>query len=208
MELDDLKSAWAQYDKKLEENLKFNEAILRKMNLNASRKQLRPIKIIWFIFTISSIYSLVKQSVQIYRFIQMDNLPDGTFLISGMSYVLTFAGLIYMIISLYSCFKIDFYGSSIMQIQKDIERIEIRRSLKTTVIAFVVLLVWIFTILILNFFSYKNMSDGSMLALLLWAIFTVVLCVLGVNLFRLYYNRKLKNIKCFLAEIEHFEKEE
>ncbi|MGL5787689.1 MAG: hypothetical protein ACRCX4_12875 [Bacteroidales bacterium] len=68
--------------------------------------------------------------------------------------------------------------------------------------------VWILTILIVNLLNCKNMSLESMSALFLWAIFTVLLCVVGANLFRFYYNRKLRNIKRFLAEIEHFEKEE
>ena len=41
MELDDLKNAWTQYDKKLAVNLKFNEDLLRKMNLNNSKKELQ-----------------------------------------------------------------------------------------------------------------------------------------------------------------------
>ena len=40
MELEELKSAWAQYDKKLTENLKLNEELLRKMNLEKSRKEM------------------------------------------------------------------------------------------------------------------------------------------------------------------------
>lgn len=208
MELDDLKGAWAQYDKKLEENLKFNEAILRKMNLNASRKQLRPLIIIEMFLLILFIYNTIQGCIEIHRFMQMDNLPDGTLLISGMTCAFQFSGIIYVIISLNSYFKIDFYGSSVVQIQKDIARIERWNSVKMDIIAFAFLFMWILTILIVNLLNCKNMSLESMSALFLWAIFTVLLCVVGANLFRFYYNRKLRNIKRFLAEIEHFEKEE
>ena len=40
MELDDLKGAWAQYDKKLSANLKFNEELFKKLNLDKSRREM------------------------------------------------------------------------------------------------------------------------------------------------------------------------
>jgi len=40
MELEELKSVWAQYDKKLSQNLKLNEELLRKMNLEKSKKEM------------------------------------------------------------------------------------------------------------------------------------------------------------------------
>jgi len=41
MELDDLKNIWAQYDKKLSDNLKLNEDLLRRMNLDKSKQEMQ-----------------------------------------------------------------------------------------------------------------------------------------------------------------------
>ena len=40
MELEDLKNNWEDYNKKLSENLKLNEAIFRKFNLDKSQREM------------------------------------------------------------------------------------------------------------------------------------------------------------------------
>ena len=40
MELEDLKKAWSEYDKKLSENLKTNNELLKKMNLNNAKSSM------------------------------------------------------------------------------------------------------------------------------------------------------------------------
>jgi len=49
MELDDFKSMWAKYDKKLSANLKFNEELLRRMSIDKSKRVL--LKPIYMFYT-------------------------------------------------------------------------------------------------------------------------------------------------------------
>jgi len=41
MELDELKKAWIQYDKKLSENLKINQELLKKITLGKSKHEMK-----------------------------------------------------------------------------------------------------------------------------------------------------------------------
>ena len=41
MELDELKSAWAQYDKKLSKSLELNVELLKKLNVDRSKSELQ-----------------------------------------------------------------------------------------------------------------------------------------------------------------------
>ena len=41
MELDDIKNTWASYDEKLNKSLKLNEELLRKLNLDKSKREMK-----------------------------------------------------------------------------------------------------------------------------------------------------------------------
>ena len=79
MELDDLKKSWLNYDKKLADNLKVNEELLKKMNLDSSRKELsQPLK--YEIFSATVLFVLA--AILIAASLRVAGEPK--FLISGV----------------------------------------------------------------------------------------------------------------------------
>jgi hypothetical protein len=116
MELDELKQIWSQYDKKLNENLKFNEELLKKMNLNRAKQELQKpfnCELINMTIMFFTIVFVIAFSIRLIAEIQ--------FSLTGFVGVLL--GIIYLIFSIIKAnrfAKIDYYNSTIVKLQKDL----------------------------------------------------------------------------------------
>ena len=116
MELDDFKTAWAQYDKKLTENLKFNEELLKSMNLDKSNREFNKL-LTYEIFTVvlTGLF-LVYISTATIKF-----ASEIKFLLSGIVSIITLLPLLlFAIIKTNILSKIDYYNSSVVDLQKSI----------------------------------------------------------------------------------------
>jgi len=119
MELDDLKSAWAQYDKKLTQTLKFNEQLLRKMNLNDSKRELqKPL-----MYELSGVVGMVALiAVNLGFTIRLMDEPK--YYIPGFfSVIIAIVYFVFAIIKANRFLTIDHYGSSVIKLQRDIAKL-------------------------------------------------------------------------------------
>jgi hypothetical protein len=205
MELDEFKQIWSQYDKKLNENLKFNEKLLRRMNLSRARQELQKPLIYELISTTVIFFTVVFASVFSIRLIE-----EIQFSITGFVGVLI--GIIYLIFSIMKVnrfVKIDYYNSSIVKLQKDLSLLNTfilgLRKIETIILPFLVI-----TILPIAFKAVHNINIfGNLLLFIIEAgIILGISYPVGFWINRKFYDKKIKDAQMFLKEIESFEKEE
>lgn len=204
MELDDLKNAWKQFDKKLSENLKFNEELLRKMNLNSSKRELQK-PLIYEIGNIVVLFSLIVYSIST----SIKLFEEPKYFIPGLILILIcLTGLIFTILKLNRFLNIDYYGSSVLKLQKDIA------SLNNTILTYrriELILIPILIVLLLPLIFktlhgidlYQNVKLFSIEIILILAISIPTTIWINKNV----YDKKFKNVTRLLAELDKFEKE-
>ena len=205
MELDELKSAWAQYDKKLTANLKFNEELLRKTNLDRSKREMTtPLN--YELFSVfSGIIALLFIVISTFRFGE-----NTILLISGILSALIFT--LYLFFSIHRLMlmsEIDFYNSSIVELQKKLARVKQKYLLykKLEMLSFPLFAIVISPI------GAKSLRNFDILSHPYSFIIAFVLSLsLGYPLmlwvYKNWYEKKIKNTNTFLEELNKFEKEE
>ncbi len=204
MELDDLKNAWTQYDKKLAVNLKFNEDLLRKMNLNNSKKELQK-PLIYELIGVAVLFILIVYVVvSSFRFID-----EPKYFVPGfISAIIGMVFFMFAIIKANRFLSIDYYGSSVVKLQKDIAILNrlVLRLRKYELALFPLLILPILPLLfkaIHNIDIYHNIK-----------LFTIeIILILGIGfpltlwINKHLYDKKFKNTELFLQEIDKFESE-
>lgn len=116
MELEDLKKAWSEYDNKLSENLKTNNELLKRMNLNNAKSSMDTPRryemvnvVLGFAFILLVINYVIKFS------------SDYKLLISGiLTSLWAISSFILSVRLLNSVTKVDFNKDSILKIQKQL----------------------------------------------------------------------------------------
>lgn len=203
MELDELKTAWIAYDKKLNENLELNERLLRKLNLENSKRQMN----VPFVYELTNIvmnilFFLVLASATI-RF------SDNTlFLIAGIISLLSVAWFFYLGVIRYRMLTaIDYYSNSLVSIQKSILEIK-KKYLKYMKVEFYLFPIMIvFSLPVLMMLVHKiNLFENFSMYLYATAISLVIGYPFAFWLYNLIYKKKIKNTELFLEEIAQFEK--
>jgi len=204
MELDDLKSAWAQYDKKLAVNLKFNEELLRKMNLNTSKKEMQK-PLLYELFNIASIFlGFVYVTASSIQFIN-----EPKYCIPGfISALIGLAFIVFAIKKANKLLSIDYYGSSVVKLQKDIATLNrlVLKLRKYELVLFPLLILPLLPILfkaIHNIDIYQNLKLFSIEIILILGIGFPLTLWTNKHL----YDKKFKNTERLLQEIEKFESE-
>ena len=205
MELEDLKQAWSQYDQNLKENLKTNQELLRKMNLEKSKREMQKPLIIEIISVVISFLTVILFFGFSLRFISevKFSIPGFTVTLLGIMY-LTFA-----ILKVNRFVKIEYYKSSIITLQKDLNKLNtlILRLRKIEVYLFPLFAISMFPIL------FKAMVDIDIYMNVKFFLL-VVFFALGISypvgfwITKYFYDNKIKDAKSFLDEINNFEKED
>lgn len=205
MELEDLKCAWAQYDKKLSKNLKLNEELLKKMNMNNSKHELqKPLKIeigniVWGFLLVVYITGSSFRFIEELRF----SIPGFLSAIIGLVY------LVFSIIKVNRFLRVDYFGSSIIKLQKDIVELSalILKLRKYEFILMPILLISLFPVIfksVLNIDIYENIKLFS-----LEVIICLVICILAsIWGSKHFVDNKINNAKKELEELVKFENEE
>lgn len=116
MELEDLKQVWSDYDKKLTKNLKINNELIRKMNLNNAKSTMdtpKRIEIVNVIFGFAFVLFVIHYTMKF--------AADYRLIISGVLTSIWFTISMILSIRLLNCItKVDFYKDSILKIQKQL----------------------------------------------------------------------------------------
>lgn len=205
MELDDLKNTWSQYDKKLSDNLRLNEELIRKMNLNTSRREMQKILIYEIISIVVSVATIAYiLSLSIYYINQLRFGIPGFVSIGVIMFYLIFG-----IIRTNGLLNIDYYGSPVVEVQKQILLLK-RKSLYFRKFELILLPLVILPLLPLLFKAVHNIDIYQNLRLLI--IEVVVMLGLGYPLmlwvYKYLYGKKFKNAENLLAELDKFKNED
>jgi hypothetical protein len=204
MELDDLKTIWAQYDKKLTENLKFNEELLKKMNLNKAKQELQKpfiLELITIVIIFLSIVFVTAFSIRLINEIQFSLTGFGSVLF-GITY------LIFSIMKVNKFTKIDYYNSSIVKLQKDLLLLKTfilrLRKIEGIMVPFLII-----TILPIAFKAIHNINifENPGLFIIKVCIILGISYPVGFWINKNLYDQKIKDAEMFLKEIENFEME-
>jgi len=205
MELEDLKQAWSQYDKKLKENLKTNKELLRSMNLDKSKREMQKplgyeiLSIVIIFLTVVFFFGFTLRFITEIKF----SIPSFIGASIGIMY------LVFAILKVDRFVKIDYYGSPIITVQKKITELK-AFILKLRKFEFIFLPLLIVTILPIAFKAIHNIDIYKNLKLFI----IEVVFILGVSypigfwINRNLYDKKIKDAILFLNEIENFEKED
>ena len=204
MELEELKSAWAQYDKKLSQNLKLNEELLRKMDLEKTKKEMNaPLNYEIISITIGVIFILFILSATIRYSYELKFLLPGiiTCIIVGIWVYNSFSKIRLLL-------DIDYYDSPIVELQKSIQTFnrKYQRSKKFelySIPVFAISAIPILGIALRNFDIYEHPIR--------FIVAIVILLILGIPgqiwIYKNLYDKKIRNTIKFLDELSRFEKE-
>jgi len=206
MELDILKEAWTTHNKKLDQNLKLNETLLRKLNLENAKKEMNKPLVMEFVNT--SFLFLVTSYALILSF-QMSE--DSRFSIPGFISVLFAIGFMTMgIIRIKRMLDLDYDNASIVTLQKKLVQTKVL-ILKFRKIEYFILPFYGITLApillkgVLNQDIYSMIQETYMQVIVAIGIVVIVLLTLWSNKF--YYDRKLKSAEQSLSELIKYEKD-
>ena len=207
MELKELQEAWKQYDKKLTENLKLNEELLKTMNLDKSKNELNKpmygeiISVVIFFFVLLSL---------MFYGIYMIRQPIFS-LLAFISAAIILACLIFSIVKIKAFLKIDYHVMPIIQLQQQIASLKMRilklRKIEIVLAALLVfplssvLMKWVHNF---DIFTADNLTDP----ILRLVIAVAIGFPLGIWINKHFYDKKITNAQYYLHEIEKFSKEE
>ena len=204
MELDDLKGAWAQYDKKLSENLKFNEDLFKKLNLDKSRREMNaPLYYEMGAVIISGVSLIIVTSWSI----QFGKNP--VYLISGVLSILSFIiMLVFASAKVKLLVNIDYYNSPVIELQKALYSFK-EKYFKLKRLEFIL---FPFYIVFLMPICAKGLQNFDLVSHPTRFIIAVVLSVVigfpvafWIN--KHMYEKNLKNTTDFLRELNRFQEE-
>src|ERR1035437_9270039 len=197
MELDDFKTAWTQFDRKLTENLKLNEELLKKLNLDKSKREMSsPLNYEIGSVIITFLLVLFLGGATI-RF-----ASDLRYSIPGLiATLLTLFGFVSSLIKINVITKIDFNNSSVIALQKSIN------ILKQKVLLYRKVESYVFPIYAISFApvflkAYKNIDIFSKSpAFFIWILLALIIYYpLAIWYYKIGYDSKLKNTSDFLDE--------
>ena len=205
MELEELKGVWARYDKKLTQNLKLNEELLRKMNLEKSKKEMNaPLTSEFISVTGCTIFLLFIASATIRYSYELK------FLIPGIITSIIVAIWVYNSVSKIKLLSnIEYYGSPIVELQKSIntfnQKYKKYKKFELYSIPFFAISVSpILGIALRNFDIYEH-PTRFILGVVLGLILGYPVTIWG---YKNLYEKKIKNTNKFLDELSKFEQEE
>jgi len=206
MESNDIQELWAKYNEKLDQHLKFNSNLLRKINLDKSKKE----------FNKSFYYEILNLSIVILiviitggrSFQYLDNTP--IYLSFILSALIGIAYSTLSVIKIQKFSKINFYSNaSIINYQKQIT------DLRKTVLRYKKIELFLMPLLLIAIIPVASMLAHNINIFddLTRFIATVIIgLIIGYPavlwLYKQLYENKLQNIMTFLDEITDYEKNE
>jgi hypothetical protein len=209
MELDELKVAWSQIDKRLRDNLKLNEDLLEKMTLGKSKMEMKEIMNNEILSAVLISLFLLLFGAVTSRFIsEMKFFIPGTVLC-----LFSIMELILSINKVNDLTKIDYFNSPVVELQKALNNFKqktmlFRKIEYCSVPLFVISFIPIFNKTVLNIDMFNStlpnifgITVGTIVGLLIYY-------PLAIWIYKIGYDNKIKSASDFLKELNKFEKEE
>jgi hypothetical protein len=206
MELDVLKDAWASHNQKLDKNLKLNESLLRRMNLdNAKTEMNKPLVMellnMSFLFVVT-LYVLV---------LPFKMLENSIFSITGFISLGFAIGFIAMgLIRIKRMLNLNYDNSTIVTLQKKLAKTKVL-ILKFRKIEYLMLPFYTITVApillkgLLDQDIYSMLQNTYMQLLVGIGIIVIVALTLWSNTY--FYDRKMKSAQHSLAELIEYEED-
>jgi hypothetical protein len=206
MELDVLKDAWASHNQKLDKNLKLNESLLRRMNLdNAKTEMNKPLVMellnMSFLFVVT-LYVLV---------LSFKMLENSIFSITGFISLGFAIGFIAMgLIRIKRMLNLNYDNSTIVTLQKKLAKTKVL-ILKFRKIEYLMLPFYTITVApillkgLLDQDIYSMLQNTYMQLLVGIGIIVIVALTLWSNTY--FYDRKMKSAQHSLAELIEYEED-
>jgi magnesium-transporting ATPase (P-type) len=204
MELDELKKSWSEYDQKLTDNLRLNEELLRKMNLNSSKKEMQKIVIYEYIGIAMAIVLIIV--LMAFTWAYWNNLKYS--IPSTLSTLMTFLYLSFGYTRLKAIQNIDYYEAPILEVQKGILEVK-QKALKQRKFELILLPTFLLPLIPVLFKMVHDINIYQEMRLL---IIEVVL-IIGLSypllfwIYRQLYDKKFKLADQHLQELKKFENE-
>lgn len=204
MELEELKKTWAQYDKKLSENLKLNEELLRSINFE---KYSHALKKPYYL----ELFNIGIQSFLFIIVIILSTRIIGEFQFSIPGFagaLLCMLSMIFSAITVKRIEKLFVCDSSIIEHQKELLQL---KAFVLRLRRFTYIIAPLFGLLIIPVFfkTVNNLSIYDRPELLLVICFAIVLgLILGTWLNIGVYDKGIRDAEIFLKEIAKFETDE
>lgn len=202
MELDDIKKTWASYDEKLNKSLKLNEELLRKLNLDKSKREM---KAPFYYETISLIMAgllIIVISGYTYRY-----GSEIGYLVSGLlSILFCLIEFIFSFQKLKILTRIDYYNMSVIDLQKNVLTFKNKylQYKKIELIYTPLFVVSLIPIVGKGFHGFDFFSNYT-----LYIFITIIVLIISypilIWIYKNLYDKKLKNTMQFLKELEVFE---
>jgi hypothetical protein len=207
MELDILKDAWASHNKKLEKNLKLNEDLLRRMNLDNAKKEMnKPLVMemvnMSFMFVVTA-YVLA---------LSFRMLEDSMFSIPGFISLLFGGGFVAMgLIRIKRMLNLDYDNSTIIELQKKLAETKVLvlrfRKLEYLLMPFyAIALAPILLKGLLDQNIYSMLQHTYMQVIVSIGVVVIILLTNWSN--KYFYDRKMKSAQQSLSEIIKYEKDD
>lgn len=203
MELEEIKSAWAQYNTNLQKNLKLNEQILNEIVRGKAQKAINT-TIAYEVFSLVTyvvlFFVIIVATVRLAR--------EPVYLIIGTVSILTSAPYVFNSIQRYRLFsRLNFNNVSIIELQKSLAYVNKKfiQSKKVELLLFPVVFLSSAAIFV-KFFRHFDIAFVPLNFFVL-AGGLLVGYALAIWAYKHYYENKLNNANEYLNELEKFEKE-
>lgn len=143
MDLNDLKNIWQSHDKKLDENIRLNKEILKKMNLEKTHSEIQRFSVTPYLGLIVGLLTLIYLSGFIYHHTGMPRFLIPAGLIAGFA-------LFQMLFSIYqtSMLRTINYEVPVTGIQKKLMSLSVSRIRYLTITRFAYPLLWLPVIIV------------------------------------------------------------
>src|SRR5688572_3845370 len=203
MELDELKSAWAQYDKKLTKNLELNVELLKKINVDRSKMELqKPFR--------AEVVGMVSMFYMTVIFMMLGDKFVGEpqyFIPALISAGIAFVYFVFAAIKMTKLMNIGYYGVSVTEVQQDIAKVNrlILKFRKYELLLSPTVLISLPPIFkaLHNIDLYQNIQSFAIVGIVSLAVGFPV--ALWIN--KYMYDKKFKNSEKLLKEIEEYRSE-
>ena len=203
MDSEELKSLWSDYDKKLEQNLKLNLEMLKKMNLDrASGEMKKPM--------FAELFNIIGTFIFASYLISLSVLLIDQYKYSIPGIICTISVLTIMVFSLIRITRLrnmDYFDGSILQLQKQIYNFQILRSRlgRIELLATITAIVTMWPIVIITGFEIDVYSN---IMVILLALVTTVAIAAPIGVWHeRAYRRKIKKTQQLFEEIQELESE-
>lgn len=199
-----MRQKWMEYDQKLDRNLKLNEELLRKRHLDRSKQEMRtPLNYELFNVSVGVLF-LIWIAGRTFQY-----AGDVRLLLSGLISLLSIiAFLIFGIIRLKAMSRIDYYCTSVVDLQRQISLVKkkylLTRKLEMYLFPFFLIsLIPIMGMALRHLYIFQHPYR--------YLIYVVLGLAIGYPcmtwVYNNWYGKNLKNTSEFLEELRKFEEE-